>query len=400
MKIGVLTFHAPSNFGANLQAYSSVCYYKSLGHEVCILNYLRTTDEKYRDSVNYSQYKEHARYVREELPVTGIIRNVDELKAIMLSEHIELLSIGADAVWRVPKSEANFLYFADWLFSDDRLKDIPVVSLSAAHMGNGFTGLPAKSKARLKHDLSQFTFITVRDTWTRQKMNEDIFGAEYIKHINPDPVIWLSDFIGNRKPLLQDKLAGKPYYLMSLPVRCSGKSKLKCWFKEFKSLVNSNGYNLVELPIPEGISGFDFDYTIPFPINPFDWFCYIGEAKAFCGLRYHAIVSCISSGTPFYSLDSYGNTSRLLMILNRLGYYRFVRHFDKNSKIRNLLLGSEFENHRISGYLENISPKVLFNILEQTERSGVISFRDELRAIFKHNTDELFKAVNHGNRKY
>ena len=39
MKIGILTYHSGYNFGANLQAFASSSYLKSLGHEVKIINY-------------------------------------------------------------------------------------------------------------------------------------------------------------------------------------------------------------------------------------------------------------------------------------------------------------------------------------------------------------------------
>jgi len=41
MKIGILTYHAPYNFGANLQAYTTSLYLKSLGHDPMIIDYGR-----------------------------------------------------------------------------------------------------------------------------------------------------------------------------------------------------------------------------------------------------------------------------------------------------------------------------------------------------------------------
>lgn len=39
MKIGILTFHCANNYGAVLQAYGLQEYLKSLGHEVCVIDY-------------------------------------------------------------------------------------------------------------------------------------------------------------------------------------------------------------------------------------------------------------------------------------------------------------------------------------------------------------------------
>lgn len=39
MRIGILTFHRAKNYGAVLQSYALVTYLKSLGHDVCIIDY-------------------------------------------------------------------------------------------------------------------------------------------------------------------------------------------------------------------------------------------------------------------------------------------------------------------------------------------------------------------------
>lgn len=38
MKIGIVTFHRATNYGATLQAYALVSYFKSLGHETEIID--------------------------------------------------------------------------------------------------------------------------------------------------------------------------------------------------------------------------------------------------------------------------------------------------------------------------------------------------------------------------
>ena len=38
MKIGIIIFHRATNYGATLQAYALVSYFKSLGHETEIID--------------------------------------------------------------------------------------------------------------------------------------------------------------------------------------------------------------------------------------------------------------------------------------------------------------------------------------------------------------------------
>lgn len=134
-------------------------------------------------------------------------------------------------------------------------------------------------------------------------------GFDFIKTLNPDPVFLLNELCRDSWDPLYNDIKSKQYYIISLPTAQSGayNSSMKKWLKNFKKTVNLNGYKLVELPLPDGASGLkDFDHSIPYPIDPLQWFLWIKNAKAYIGLRFHPIVSCISAGTPFFSLDGYG----------------------------------------------------------------------------------------------
>lgn len=396
MKIGILTFHRPANFGANLQAYSSMCYLSSLGHEVSVIDYVRQTDFEYKSKVDIKQYEAHKLFVETRLSLTEQATSDEDLCSIVKQEAFDAILIGADAVWRSPKD--NNIYFAEWLFENEDINHVAVSSISPAHMGNGYSNIP-EDKRRAIHDcLSRFKYITVRDAWTKEVVNRDIFGGEaFVRNVNPDPVFTLFRFMDNE----QWNNCGhksKGYYLMSLPkdwidVGKFAKKKRK-WFAQFKAYVNGAGYKLVELPIPEGKSGMKFDYTIDYPIDPLQWFLWIKNARAFCGLRFHAIVSSISNGTPFYSIDSYGDNGRTTKILDILGVHRMARKRDVRSKIYNLLKGSALERNRCGAMVEWESPKKIFKILESTTSMEVINFRDSNLAVFDKNMSEMLKAVS------
>lgn len=140
MKIGILTFHRPANFGANLQAYSSMCYLSSLGHEVKVIDYVRQTDFDYKNKVDIRQYEAHKHFVEARLSLTKQITTDEDLCRIVKVEAFDAIVIGADAVWRSPKD--NNIYFAEWLFKDKDIKDVAVASISPAHMGNGYCNIP------------------------------------------------------------------------------------------------------------------------------------------------------------------------------------------------------------------------------------------------------------------
>lgn len=394
MKIGILTFHRPSNFGANLQAYSTTRYFQSKGHDVKVIDYVRETDLKYKSSVVEPQYYAHKTFVETNLPLTEQIIDEEGLCRVVKQELFDVILIGADAVWRSPKD--NCIYFAKWLFEDENCKCVSVASVSPAHMGKGFRDQPESTRGVIANCLRQFKYITVRDEWTKTVINRDIFDNKVlVENVNPDPVIMLSELIDG---IVWDSALQKgKYYLMSLPNGWCDYPRLaakrKKWFAKFKTLVNQAGYKLVELPIPEGKSGLDFDYIVDYPIDPLQWFLWIKNAKAFCGVRFHAVVSSISNGTPFFSVDSYADKSTLSKLLDVIGLHSIARRKDKASKIRNLLAGSGLEAFRTGPYLEFESPQRVFRQLDAMKREDILSFRDRLREIFNNNMRQIISTV-------
>lgn len=396
MKIGILTFHRPANFGANLQAYSSMCYLSSMGHDVKVIDYVRQTDFDYKNKVDIKQYEAHKHFVETRLSLTKQVTTDEDLCRIVKEEAFDAIVIGADAVWRSPKDDN--IYFAEWLFKDKDIKDVSVASISPAHMGNGYCNITEDKRLAIHDCLSKFKYITVRDAWTKEVVNRDIFGGEaFVKNVNPDPVFTLFRFIDDEQ-WNNCGQKSKGYYLMSLPknwinVGKFAEKKIK-WFTQFKAYVNGAGYKLVELPIPEGKSGMKFDYTIGYPIDPLQWFLWIKNAKAFCGLRFHAIVSSISNGTPFYSIDSYGDNGRTAKVLDLVGLHKMARKRDVKSKIYNLLKDSTLERNRCGAMIESESPKKVFSILESTNSMDVIKFRDGNLSVFDKNMSEMLKAIS------
>ena len=400
MKIGILTFHRPANFGANLQAYSSYRYFTSLGHDVKVINYIRDVDIKYKNNVVKTQIDAHINFVEKKLPITREVYTTEELQALVMEENFNAIAIGADAVWRSPVDDCVF--FAKWLFECPDIANIPVISMSAAHMGNGFMNISNDKRRAIKDCLDKFTFISTRDTWTRDMINRDIFnGVEKVQVINPDPVFMLDKY-NDEVWDSQGVCEAKKYYIMSLNANWDkgrmGKIHLN-WFKKFKTIVNNHGYKLVELPIPEGVSGMPFDYTIPYPIDPLQWYLWIKNAKTYCGLRFHAIVSSISAGTPFFSIDSYGTCTRYTYLLQKLGFYKLAAKGDENSKIRNILKDSRFEEYRIDSFIENLPAKRLFNMLEKVKENEVKDLRDKFINEYVNNMQQMLHTIEKGNEQ-
>ena len=392
MKIGILTLHRPCNFGANLQAYSSYRYFTSLGYDVKVIDYVRVTDANYKCKVSIEQYKAHQYFIENNLPLTAQCTSAESLANVVEQEHFDMIFIGADAIWRKPND--NYIYFAKWLFETPSISETRVCSLSAAHMGLGFQDLDAEGKNEIRRCLEKFHYITVRDTWTQYVINRDIFAGEaFVKNVNPDPVFNLSNLLPSIEWLSQG-INPKEYILMSLSNNWGvGKSGIlrKIWFNHFKRMVNRRGYKLIELPIPEGKSGMPFDYCVDYPIDPLQWFLWIKNARGFCGLRFHAIVSSISNGTPFFSIDSYCPNSKKRYLLDLIGLHSKANSNDQRSKIRNLLEGSPFEANRCGGSVEFVSPRYVLNRILGCKESEIIQLRDRNLSVFRTNIENALR---------
>lgn len=382
MIIGILTFHLPTNFGANLQAFASSRYFSSLGHIVYVYNFARPEDLNNIRNTSDVQKAAHQSFVDSNLPLTRMITTAGELKEVTRELGIELIVVGADAVWRQPKDEN--IYFAQWALNDPELAHVKVVSMSPAHMGDGFKNSSQEQRSAISDCLKKFSFISVRDDWTRYVINRDLFDDEpFVSHINPDPVFTLSLDENDIWDGMGQQSDG--YVVMTLPPKwnSSRSTRLKrtLWFYQLRRRVHQKGLKLVELPVPEGVSGMPFDFTIPYPINPVQWFLWLKNARYFIGLRFHAIVSCCASGTPFFSYDSYSGKGQ-----------------HEKSKIYNLLKGSQFEGYR-TDQLTIVSPRKLIKQLEGVKKEDVLGFRDCNKQLFDLNMKQMIAIVDGRVRK-
>ena len=99
MKIGILTFANVPNFGANLQAFSTICYLRKNGHLPVIIKWEPFDfDARFDDIRNNKQPQEHFRFVQEYLPQTQICRTDEDICCIIDEEKIDAIIIGSDAV--------------------------------------------------------------------------------------------------------------------------------------------------------------------------------------------------------------------------------------------------------------------------------------------------------------
>ena len=136
MKFGILTYHAPCNFGANLQAFCSANFFALRGYDVKIINYIRPGDES-ADYCVREQFIGHWNFSQNILPVTRPV-GAEGIISVIKEEKIDILVLGADAIWNKNDLE---VFDVGWLWKSEIANLVKIVCLSPAFMGQSYLDL-------------------------------------------------------------------------------------------------------------------------------------------------------------------------------------------------------------------------------------------------------------------
>lgn len=327
MKIGILTFANVPNFGANLQALSTVCYLKNNGHEPIIIKWEPIDFEaRFMNIREQNQPKAHFDFCEKYLPWTDLCRTEKDIASVIEKEGIEAVIIGSDAVLQ-HHSLLSRIYFptktifrvvnitserifpnAFWgTFSVYLKKETPLAIMSGSSQNTKYKYIFPATKHKMKISLSRFVYISVRDKWTYDMLR--YLSAKTINpYITPDPVFAFnqncSALIPSKEDILYRFNLPKNYILISMKTRLLHN---KQWMSELKRCFLAYNLTCVALPMPTGID-FDhnFDYEITTPLSPIDWYALIKYSQGYVGENMHPIVVCLHNAIPCFSFDTYG----------------------------------------------------------------------------------------------
>ena len=353
MKIGILTYHFCCNFGANLQALSTVCFWRRQGHEAVVINWLPPNLlKRYQRETSPAQQEAHHRISRY-YAATAPCADSAAVAEIIRSERIDAVCIGSDAViqysplltWVRPDRRRIFrgFYFQeDNLLSSPYLagfgkyldSPIPTAMFSVSAQNMPYQHLLAAERAVLRKRLTQnICSITVRDTWT-QRFFQQVCGMP-LPQISPDPVFGFEDNTGDeieQPDVIKRFDLPEKYVLLTLPCLAAFGRE---WREKLAKLFRDEGIACFALPTPgwespdpgEGIG------TIHLPLSPLEWYALLKQSRGYIGINMHPVVTCIHNEVPFYALDQYAvnnhlffggsfdlQSSKTFDLLNRCGF--------------------------------------------------------------------------------
>lgn len=360
MKIGILTFANVPNFGANLQAFSTICYLRNHGHIPLLIKWEPYDFEARFDSIRKQpQPAEHFKFANQYLPQTKICRTDDDICNVIKEENIDAIIIGSDAVlqcsslwgridfptktvYRINKLTSEREYpNAFWgTFYKKLEKKIPMAIMSASSQNAKYKLLSSKVKKAMNADLGKFNYISVRDAWT-QSMIQCITQGQISPNITPDPVFAFNynctEYIPTKENILRRFNLPANYLLVSMKCRMLDN---EAWMDELKEKSKQLGFECVALPMPTGIEfKHNFDYSINEPLSPLDWYALIKYAKGYVGENMHPIVVALHNSVPCFCFDTYGvlKLARCICV-------------EKSSKIFDIMSRFDLLDNRINAY--------------------------------------------------
>lgn len=330
MNIGILTYHCVPNFGAQLQALSTIGCIQKLGHTPFLLNwYPKDLEDMYLNRIPQVQILCHKQFTETNLPITKLCRTESDLIKTISENNIDLILTGSDALFKyTPKAKRHYFslkkcryitqnviscedfpgnpFFCDYYNLLE--KKIPIVALSVSSQNCPYQLMNKNERDDIGKALQNFKTITVRDEWTKE-MVKTLTHRLNIK-ITPDPVFAFNNnctiHIPTKDQILKKFSLPEKYILFSF----SNKYLSDNYIKGIINICKEQKFCPVALPMPEYLRDFSLESKIQLPLSPIDWYALIKYSSGYIGERMHPIVVCLHNSVPFYSFDEYGVTKR------------------------------------------------------------------------------------------
>jgi len=308
MKIGIITHHWLGNFGANLQALSTVRVLRSLGHDPIILNYrIPVIAEKYAAQVSPEQLAIHEQFCRDFLPESEVCIDQKSVAEVASRLNLDAVVSGSDAVLRLEQgSDREDLSFPNsfWLTWAQE-QGIRTGFLAASSMGSAYYQLDKEVRRGVRKAVSAVDVCSVRDRWTALMLMLCGVSPFKVKHC-PDPVSALSGVLEDTD-LPEVDSGAEPYILLSRYSHMLSDE----WIADFVKAANAQGYKVYGLPQPDEEMKGPFDRILKLPMSPLEWYQWIAKSSGYVGVRFHPIMIAQTQRVPFVALDEYDAAFKL-----------------------------------------------------------------------------------------
>ena len=309
VKVGIITHHWVANFGANLQALASSKEFERQGAKVEIIDYHEPGwDEAIRTEAPRDQMRVHDDFVKQYYSLSTRINSLKELSR-HCEKNYDIVVVGSDAMLLVDAPTDPFIILRSikkreklppanlpgfWL-NWNKGCELRTATMSVSAMGTNYPFIFGSLKRNMKHAISQFDFVGVRDDWTARMVKS--LGRRDCD-LYPDPVFSLLANIEIDK----EKIVAK-YGSLDDVILISGPIDEE-WAQRFADAARKRGYRVAGIRIPEKEYDYNFtDINFNGTMSPLEWFGILGCSAGYVGIRFHALVSCMVQGVPVLNVD-------------------------------------------------------------------------------------------------
>lgn len=308
MKVGIITHHWLGNFGANLQALSTVRVLRSLGHDPIIINYrIPVIAEKYAEQVSPEQLAIHAQFCHDFLPESEVCTDLKSVAEVASGLNLDAVVSGSDAVLRLTQGSAREdLSFpnAFWL-TWAQSQGLRTGFLAASSMGSAYYKLDKGVRRDIRRAVAKLDVCSVRDRWTALMLMLSGASPFKLKHC-PDPVSALAAHLQD-SDLPEIDCGSEPYILLSRYRHMLSDE----WIEDFVKTANAQGYQVYGLPQPDEEMQGPFNRILKLPMSPLEWYQWIAKSSGYVGVRFHPIMIAQTQQVPFVALDEYDAAFKL-----------------------------------------------------------------------------------------
>lgn len=323
MKIGILTFHCAHNYGAVIQCYGLQQYLKSLGHEVCVIDYRPQYFDFYKifkvTISNSSNFKTYLKGKIREL----IIGNVQKRRFHAFEDFIEqklhlvpyienydysdydAVILGSDQIWNPNITGGN--YDEEFFGSNAKCK---IISYAASSKSLCLT---EEQKDYFKSHLPKIDSISVRETSLKNQL-QPLTSQPIATVIDPSLLPDVSVYDDLCSPIKHKR----PYVLVYEVKRHEDT------YRFAKEIAQSLDADVIEL-----LSGVSYNLLNKNLIQsggPIEFLSYIKNATCVVTTSFHGMALSLKFQKDFYSLRQGTNADlRAESLLTKIGMLeRFV----------------------------------------------------------------------------
>lgn len=206
-KIGIVTFHSSSNYGAHLQCYALQTVLQNLGYDVIIINRewgeypLIKQSFSLRKMIYYIRRNKFKDFRNQYFNLSFLIKS--DLDLNLVSKGLDAIIVGSDQIWNSDCiSTMGLYYYLDWV--PDKIQKFSY----AVSFGKDTFNATSEQIEKIANLLSTYRFLSVRES-SGVEICKNVFHVTAQCHVDPTLLLSCLDYA----KLIPFKKARKCSYL-------------------------------------------------------------------------------------------------------------------------------------------------------------------------------------------